>query len=512
MNNYLKGLQSEAFDLRYEPGIELGRLYGNKEFSDSEALKWWGKNKDNVKGRGYGTAFYPTKADELMRRFGVGFGIQVPENEPGFFFLKPHRGNRIYFIVRCLKKWTFRTDFPSSPLGMNVKDMRDIYAQSLAFISLHSLGDWPTTIFWSEILRVRCLFNMVIEHLDRWIDFIDKAPGTERAGTSAASETEHDPQAQAEETAGADDDFESVTWEGLKKQIFNDDELDAEDGVFLGPVIRQSDGHELASQLDSLVSHFRKVWGAFSAIAHKDRDSSEFYKSNKHIECREQVETLFRSWFRVFDCMREAESWFYKTFGPGADNETMDAIAEPLDSLYYGIDAMRSIEWGYLDDEGGAIQEALEELHGLARKIESQSLPADVETGLEANAPGQAHTGRTGSGSKRRGKWPVERTQPAVAQYLSEREKKHKELVADCLEGNAKAIADFKKFFWPSVIAKEIGEGCYTQAVCRTQTYIEKIRPVLNNRPPKGWEPPPCDDSEFGDEMDNMRKQAGGQA
>lgn len=122
----------------------------------------------------------------------------------------------------------------------------------------------------------------------------------------------------------------------------------------------------------------------------------------------------------------------------------------------------------------------------------------------DATASAQAKSIKT----RRRGDWPVTRTQPEVARYLSERKAKYDELVPQCLRGAKEAHKEFKKFFGSTAIARALADGCYAQAVCNTQTYKEQIQPVLHSRPPRDWKPVDQGDSPFADDIANMRRQA----
>ncbi|NQU74994.1 MAG: hypothetical protein HQ546_01610, partial [Planctomycetes bacterium] len=112
----------------------------------------------------------------------------------------------------------------------------------------------------------------------------------------------------------------------------------------------------------------------------------------------------------------------------------------------------------------------------------------------------------SGNKPKRHGLWSVERTQPEVARYLSEQLVKYNELVPRCLAGDPPAIIQFRDTFGPTAIANAIGDGCKKQNVVKTQTYKDKIKPVLIGRPPKDWRPPARDDSEIARHKDIMRK------
>ena len=109
---------------------------------------------------------------------------------------------------------------------------------------------------------------------------------------------------------------------------------------------------------------------------------------------------------------------------------------------------------------------------------------------------------------KQRGRWPVTRTQPEVARYLSELKAKYDKLVPLCLQGDKKAHKEFKKFFGSEAVARAIGDDCYGQAVQNTETYKKLLQPVIQNRPPEGWEPAQQDDGAFADDIANMRRQA----
>ena len=107
-------------------------------------------------------------------------------------------------------------------------------------------------------------------------------------------------------------------------------------------------------------------------------------------------------------------------------------------------------------------------------------------------------------------RWTRKRTEREVDGYLSQRDPQYDRLIPLVLEGQAEAITEFRSAFGPTAIAKAIGDGCYRKAVENTPTYKEKIKPVLSGKTPKGWSPPATSESDFDDDISNMRRQAGG--
>ncbi len=188
----------------------------------------------------------------------------------------------------------------------------------------------------------------------------------------------------------SEEEADFVTWDALKKRIFEDDELEGEDRIFLGPILRDSDGAEVGSVLDSLVLEFRKLW---SEPPHDGR-----LKQEEEYHFRREVQICYRNWFRAFDCLRESERWFYMEFGPKEDREYLDAIAGSLDGLYNALDDMRAvdIDWrAQSEEDRDYIQESMKHLHEVARDLqdkmresEKQSLPVESVNEQDDVVPG----------------------------------------------------------------------------------------------------------------------------
>jgi hypothetical protein len=97
-----------------------------------------------------------------------------------------------------------------------------------------------------------------------------------------------------------------------------------------------------------------------------------------------------------------------------------------------------------------------------------------------------------------RGDWPVKRTQPEVARYLSERTRQYCQLAQACLDGRRGARKAFVSVFGQTAIARAINRGldgvdrsrpCRNQDVDRTDACKDYIKPLLQKPPcpPQGW-------------------------
>ncbi|MBN2584948.1 MAG: hypothetical protein JXL80_17930 [Planctomycetes bacterium] len=192
------------------------------------------------------------------------------------------------------------------------------------------------------------------------------------------------------------------------------------------------------------------------------------------------------------DPAAEAELWarcrgIQRTWTLWADGnplETVEQFAEAIDKAFW-------------EEQGGKLK----------ARAQVQRVAKDLAEHLDVLASVSAPANRT-TGKRRRGDWPVPRTQPEVARYLSERKAKYDALVPRCLQGDKEGHKAFKRFFGPTAIARALGDGCYGQAVCNTPTYKEQIQPVIQSCPPKGWKPVAEDDASFADDIANMRRQA----
>jgi hypothetical protein len=181
-------------------------------------------------------------------------------------------------------------------------------------------------------------------------------------------------------------------------------------------------------------------------------------------------------------CRGVQRTWTF--WAEGNPLETVEQFAEAIDKAFW-------------DEQGGKLK----------ARVQVRQAAVDLADHLDVLAAVAAPADQ--SDQKRcRGDWPVTRTQPEVARYLSERQAKYDELVPRCLRGDKEAHKAFKKFFGPAAIARALGDDCYAQAVCNTQTYQEQIQPVLHSRPPRDWKPVEQDNAPFADDIANMRRQA----
>lgn len=107
-------------------------------------------------------------------------------------------------------------------------------------------------------------------------------------------------------------------------------------------------------------------------------------------------------------------------------------------------------------------------------------------------APGETHE------VARRARWPLQRTEEAVRDYLQRHQAKLNRLGQACLDGRADAAAEFLENFGPTAIARGINEllqitdpraQCRRQDVSRTKAYQDLVRPFQASppQPPEGW-------------------------
>lgn len=135
--------------------------------------------------------------------------------------------------------------------------------------------------------------------------------------------------------------------------------------------------------------------------------------------------------------------------------------------------------------------------------------PANASQDPDAGAPARVSAEIAGPKPKHRGEWPVTRTQPEVARYVSERQAQYNDLVPRCLAKEPLAKERFRGIFGPTAIAEAIGDGCQKQNVAITETYKKRIKPVLNGKKPLDWQPPEQHDAELDDEISRMHREAG---
>ncbi len=191
---------------------------------------------------------------------------------------------------------------------------------------------------------------------------------------------------------------------------------------------------------------------------------------------------------RLWALCRGPERTFTLWGEDGNPLDTPEQFAEAID------EAIRDELWGK--------QKARSEIQRRAR-----DLAEHLKTVLASVAAETLSPVKQTKKPKKRGRWPETRTQPEVARYLSERKAKYDKLVPLCLQGDKKAHREFNKFFGPTAIARDLGDDCRPQNVSKTETYKKLLQPVIQNRPPEGWEPVQQDDGAFAD-IANMRRQA----
>lgn len=129
---------------------------------------------------------------------------------------------------------------------------------------------------------------------------------------------------------------------------------------------------------------------------------------------------------------------------------------------------------------------------------------ADLAVNLASDSPKQ-------KAARRAIRWPKERTERAVERYLNDHKREYNELVPRVLSDEKKARRQFLERFGQMAIAKAIGSGCKRQNVEQTDTFKNRVAPLLKKPPqrPKGWKPPEPDQSQTAATIEKMRRQAG---
>lgn len=244
-----------------------------------------------------------------------------------------------------------------------------------------------------------------------------------------------------------------------------------------------------------LAGDLRSRFDAFFGDAQGYQDRLEALEDQRRVHV-EGLTARYRQSFpedenaaRLWGLCRGPERTFTLWGEDGNPLDTPEQYAHAID------EAMRDELWGKQKARSGIQRRATD----LAEHL--KIIAAD----MAAETPSPAKETKK---PKQRGRWPVTRTQPEVARYLSERRAKYDKLVPLCLQGNKKAHKEFKKFFGSEAVARALGDDCYGQAVQNTETYKKLLQPVIQNRPPEGWEPAQQDDGAFADDIANMRRQA----
>ena len=244
-----------------------------------------------------------------------------------------------------------------------------------------------------------------------------------------------------------------------------------------------------------LVSDLRARFDALFGDAQGYQDRLEALEDQHRVH----VESLTARYRQAFPEDEHATRLWAPCRGPERTFTLWDEDGNPLDTpeqFAEAIDeAMRDELWGK--------QKARSDIQRRARDL-AEHLKI-IAAGVAAETPSPA---KASSKPKKRGRWPVTRTQPEVARYLSEHKPEYNRLVPLCLQGDKKAHKEFRKFFGSEAVARALGDGCYGQAVQNTETYKKLLQPVIQNRPPEGWQPVQQDDGAFADDIANMRRQA----
>lgn len=115
-----------------------------------------------------------------------------------------------------------------------------------------------------------------------------------------------------------------------------------------------------------------------------------------------------------------------------------------------------------------------------------------------------------------RARWPLERTEMAVRNYLQQHKATYRRLGQACLDGRPEAATEFRNLFGPTAIARGISQGlgitdpaakCRKQDVGRTRTYQAFIRPLMGTPPqrPEAWVAPNETDTGLQDILDDIQ-------
>jgi hypothetical protein len=130
---------------------------------------------------------------------------------------------------------------------------------------------------------------------------------------------------------------------------------------------------------------------------------------------------------------------------------------------------------------------------GTARNHEA----AATTTETKPRGKGELKTAAKHKPRKGRGKWPKTRTDPAVAQYLSENTNLLNELVPLVLQGDAEGFKRFKAIFGATAIARAITKKagvdqediCKKSHVQKTETYRHYVSKLFKRPPerPVSW-------------------------
>ena len=135
-------------------------------------------------------------------------------------------------------------------------------------------------------------------------------------------------------------DDERTGWEDFKEVVVD---LASDDCVEFGPVVSCEEPRELPQLLDQLVAKCRSSLNAFRRLPLAETKNEGFHSSRAYFDLIEPVRReLYPLFYRAFHCVREAEAWTYRQFGPGNDTRYLDKLGDSLSAVFYTRDIVRS--------------------------------------------------------------------------------------------------------------------------------------------------------------------------
>jgi hypothetical protein len=185
-------------------------------------------------------------------------------------------------------------------------------------------------------------------------------------------------------------------------------------------VLREADGKEVASILDALVVQARDAWSTCQPLCAVPPDevfSDEL--ANTLGKCTSSTDAFLAIWWRAFECLLEAERWFYKEYGPGADAKIMDRIADAMmdlddisSTVFQACGSTTNLIIGKpigqahttrmraeLQAQSAGFQKCLGDLHRIARTVAETAVegkPAGGDVEKDQSPPHRPVTGQEG--------------------------------------------------------------------------------------------------------------------
>ncbi|MCE5279938.1 MAG: hypothetical protein ABFD92_16435 [Planctomycetaceae bacterium] len=163
----------------------------------------------------------------------------------------------------------------------------------------------------------------------------------------------------------SDEDNLPQGWQGLLDYAHDPEGwVTLDTGGVLSKLYKESNGHDVAVLLDSLVNEARIAWHKTTVLRRDDNPDPRDEETGLDFQLSMQ-----RLWVQVFTAVREAEQWLYRALGPGNDNELLDCVGDALRNIALCLDTMTSP-----DDDVPAKErlfpDTLKALHGAARDFE----------------------------------------------------------------------------------------------------------------------------------------------